>query len=85
MKHLTLISSLFLFMAGRGSTRHSDNWFKLKAEDFQTTLSGKQTNLYILKNSNSLEDPAFSGFTQSTGFPVDCIESRGSLFNKDNL
>ncbi len=30
----------------------TENCFKLKAEDFQKTINGKATNLYILKNGN---------------------------------
>ncbi len=53
-KYLTV--TLFIFLAGCMSRQHSDtNWFKLKPEDFQTTIKGKKTDLFILKNSNGLE------------------------------
>ena len=37
------------------STTETQNLCGLKKEDFQTTLNGKNTNLYILKNSQGYE------------------------------
>ena len=36
-------------------TTETDNLCGLKREDFQTTVNGKQTDLYILKNSQGNE------------------------------
>jgi len=56
MKHLTAILSLSVLTAGCVSAQHADSgWLKINAEEFQTTVKGKKTDLYILKNSNGLE------------------------------
>jgi len=34
------------------SQTKTENWFTLKAEDFQKTIDGKTMNLYSLKNGN---------------------------------
>ena len=37
------------------STKETENLCGLKREDFQTTINGKKTDLYILRNSEGCE------------------------------
>jgi aldose 1-epimerase len=56
MKSLLVIIPLVIVLFGCAPKKQeSTNWFKLKSEDFETTLNGKKTGLYILKNSNGME------------------------------
>ena len=47
LKRLSIIPILFLFVF---CTYNSKEEFVLKATDFQKTIDGKVTNLYLLKN-----------------------------------
>ena len=68
LKYLAALSSLCVFTAGCVSSQHSDNsWFKFKAEDLQTTVKGKKTDLHVLKNTNGLE-AAVTGCSHSPCF-----------------
>ena len=57
MKRITFLSLVLGVAAAFSSCTPKqpaklENCFTLKAEDFQKTIDGKQTNLYFLKNGN---------------------------------
>ena len=56
MRSLTvIITFVIVFMGCTPKKQENNNWFKFKASDFETTINGKKTGLYILRNSNGME------------------------------
>ncbi|WP_087880605.1 aldose epimerase family protein [Parabacteroides timonensis] len=51
MKHILFLILLFMMNMQDGQARHS----QLNKADFQTTVNGKQTDLYYLSNKNGIE------------------------------
>ena len=55
MKNLLLIISVIAMIANSGCTTDSASFSKLSRDKFQTTVDGKATDLYFLKNKNGME------------------------------